>query len=150
MQCAAVSAVSTRRVLPLDLATTNNNNHTTKRSPRRAADVEAGQELARFLRHTFAERYQGLLSGSLRALDGAALQHALGKLNEEERRLYQAGRVGAARQEQWWAAGGRAAMLIAPLKQQKQQQQQQQQRVGGAAAKRARTAAAGGGKENAG
>jgi hypothetical protein len=28
---------------------------------------------------------QGMLSGSLRALDGAVLQHVLGKLNEEER-----------------------------------------------------------------
>ncbi|GBF99183.1 hypothetical protein Rsub_11628 [Raphidocelis subcapitata] len=85
-------------------------------------DPEGGQELSRFLRATFAERYQGMLSGSLRALDGAVLQHVLGKLNEEERQLYQAGRVGAARQEQWWAAGGRTAMLMAPLRQQQQQQ----------------------------
>ncbi|KAI8469085.1 MAG: hypothetical protein J3K34DRAFT_425027 [Monoraphidium minutum] len=109
------------------------------------ADAEGGQELAQFLRQTFAERYQGMLSGSLRALDGAALQHTLGKLNEEELRLYQAGRVGAARQEQWWAAGGRTAMMMAPLR------QQQQQRGGGggaAAGKRQRTEAAGD-KENA-
>ena len=39
---------------------------------------------------------QGLLSGSLRALDGAILQHTLGKLNEEERNREQAGgHVGA-------------------------------------------------------
>jgi hypothetical protein len=55
------------------------------------ADVQSGQELARFLRQTFAERYQGMLSGSLRALDGAVLQHVLGKLNEEERQRERGG-----------------------------------------------------------
>ena len=34
--------------------------------------------------HTIALT-QGMLSGSLRALDGSLLQHTLGKLNEEER-----------------------------------------------------------------
>lgn len=61
--------------------------------------------------------------------------------------VYQAGRVGAARQEQWWAAGGRTAMLMAPLKQ-SQKQQQQGRGGGGGGGKRARTEAAGD-KENA-
>lgn len=41
--------------------------------------------IAGFLRKTFSERSQKLLCGSLKAPDGAALQHVLGKLNEEEK-----------------------------------------------------------------
>jgi hypothetical protein len=41
--------------------------------------------VAGFLRKAFSERSQKLLSGSLKAPDGAALQAVLGKLNEEEK-----------------------------------------------------------------
>jgi hypothetical protein len=41
--------------------------------------------VAGFLRKVFSERSQKLLSGSLKAPDGAALQAVLGKLNEEEK-----------------------------------------------------------------
>jgi hypothetical protein len=41
--------------------------------------------LAAFLRKTFSERSQQLLSGSLKAPDGAALQRVLSKLDEEEK-----------------------------------------------------------------
>jgi len=41
--------------------------------------------LAAFLRKTFSERSQQLLSGSLKAPDGAALQRVISKLDEEEK-----------------------------------------------------------------
>jgi hypothetical protein len=41
--------------------------------------------VAGFLRKAFSERSQKLLSSSLKAPDGAALQAVLGKLNEEEK-----------------------------------------------------------------
>lgn len=41
--------------------------------------------LAAFLRKTFSQRSKELLSGSLKAPDGAALQRVLCKLNEEEK-----------------------------------------------------------------
>jgi hypothetical protein len=43
-------------------------------------------ELAHLVRKTFADRYQALLSDSLRAQDGRPLQSVLAKLNEEEKR----------------------------------------------------------------
>ena len=42
-------------------------------------------ELAHLVRKTFADRYQSLLSDSLRAQDGRPLQSVLAKLNEEEK-----------------------------------------------------------------
>jgi hypothetical protein len=41
--------------------------------------------LAAFLRKTFSDRSQALLSGSLKAPDGAELQRVLAKLDAEER-----------------------------------------------------------------
>jgi hypothetical protein len=41
--------------------------------------------LAAFLRKTFSDRSQQLLSGSLKAPDGAALQRVISKLDEEEK-----------------------------------------------------------------
>jgi hypothetical protein len=41
--------------------------------------------LAAFLRKTFSERSQQLLSGSLKAPDGAALQRVISKLDQEEK-----------------------------------------------------------------
>lgn len=41
--------------------------------------------LAAFLRKTFSERSQQLLSGSLKAPDGAALQRVISKLDDEEK-----------------------------------------------------------------
>ncbi|KAF8061067.1 dihydrolipoyllysine-residue succinyltransferase component of 2-oxoglutarate dehydrogenase complex 2 [Scenedesmus sp. PABB004] len=76
------------------------------------AELTHDAGLAGFLRKTFSQRSQELLAGSLRAPDGAALQRVLGKLNEEEKALYEAGRQGAALQEQWWAAGGHTARLL--------------------------------------
>ncbi|WIA43870.1 hypothetical protein OEZ86_010283 [Tetradesmus obliquus] len=68
--------------------------------------------VAGFLRKAFAERSAKLLTGSLKAPDGAALAAVTSKLNEEEKTLYEAGRQGAAAQEQWWAAGGHTALLL--------------------------------------
>ncbi len=42
-------------------------------------------QLCGVLRQVFTERYKELLSGSLKAPDGAELQAVLIKLNEEER-----------------------------------------------------------------
>eukprot|EP00878_Enallax_costatus_P022759 GHUV01024166.1.p1 GENE.GHUV01024166.1~~GHUV01024166.1.p1 ORF type:complete len:144 (+),score=39.25 GHUV01024166.1:943-1374(+) len=76
------------------------------------ASLMSDLSLAAFLRKTFSQRCKDLLSGSLKAPDGAALQRVLGKLNEEEKALYEIGRQGAAKQEQWWAAGGHTPLLL--------------------------------------
>eukprot|EP00879_Flechtneria_rotunda_P020125 GHRR01021165.1.p1 GENE.GHRR01021165.1~~GHRR01021165.1.p1 ORF type:complete len:199 (+),score=60.92 GHRR01021165.1:179-775(+) len=76
------------------------------------ASLKSDASLAAFLRKTFSQRSQDLLSGSLKAPDGAVLQKVLGKLNSEEKQLYEAGRKGAAMQEEWWAAGGHTALLL--------------------------------------
>eukprot|EP00878_Enallax_costatus_P028853 GHUV01031203.1.p1 GENE.GHUV01031203.1~~GHUV01031203.1.p1 ORF type:complete len:112 (+),score=31.75 GHUV01031203.1:305-640(+) len=49
------------------------------------ASLMSDLSLAAFLRKTFSQRCKDLLSGSLKAPDGAALQRVLGKLNEEEK-----------------------------------------------------------------
>eukprot|EP00877_Chromochloris_zofingiensis_P011648 jgi/Chrzof1/6737/Cz19g07080.t1 len=67
-------------------------------------------ELASFLRQTFQERYKELLSSSLMVPDGPQLQETLVKLNDEEKRLFEAGREGAFQQETWWNNKGRGAM----------------------------------------
>lgn len=61
--------------------------------------------------------------------------------------VYQAGRVGAARQEQWWAAGGGQGIIKAQL--QAQAQAHKHQQAGAAAAKRHRAADVARDKENA-
>lgn len=79
------------------------------------AEQMGDASLAAFLRKTFSERSQQLLSGSLKAPDGAALQRVISKLDQEEKTLYEAGRLGAAAQEQWWAAGGHTALLMSSV-----------------------------------
>lgn len=59
--------------------------------------------LAAFLRKTFSERSQQLLSGSLKAPDGAALQRVISKLDEEEK----------ARKQGCWNSWGVAGVLAA-------------------------------------
>lgn len=76
------------------------------------AELMGDASLAAFLRKTFSERSQQLLSGSLKAPDGAALQRVISKLDEEEKALYEAGRLGAAAQEKWWADGGQIDVLM--------------------------------------
>jgi hypothetical protein len=122
----------------------------------RIAPLVGDALVAAYLRQTFAERYRALLADSLRAPDGGALHEATKRLNEEERKLFGAGREGAAAQEAWWARGGRRACKSAPAavvaeqreqreqdkRPQQDKQRQQQAEVG---AKRKAGAAGGGG-----